>query len=559
VITPAARTALRTAGVLLGAVLPTAWVNPTAAQEPAGVGAPQVLVDSTAARGITFVHDFFATGEKYMPENMGAGVATFDYDGDGLLDLYFVQGAPVAGTGPPPATAANRLYRQLEDGRFDDVTERAGVGDRGVGMGVAIGDYDNDGAPDIYVTNYGPNVLYRNRLDGTFEDVSRSAGVAGGAWSTGAAFVDIDDDGDLDLYAAAYLTYEVSEDRFCGNAQTGLKAYCHPDVYGGQTDALYLNEGQGRFREVSADFGLVPGDEARGLGVAVADFDGDSGLDIYVGNDTTANHLYSFGADGKLHENALLTGVAVNGSGRGEASMGIATADLDGDGAQEFVVTHLDLETNTLYRPIGRGVYDDATDLAGLATPSRPWVAFGIVPLDIERDGDVDLLVTNGHIIDNIASFDPALAYRQPLQLLRNDGTGRFSEEREGLGVGEPLVGRGLATGDLDRDGDVDVVLTQNGAAAIVLDNVASPMGPGLTLSIHHPGPATWGTRWVLESDEARQVRWYERAPSYCSQSAPEIVFALTGESGDVGEYPRRGSVRRYLRLRAESRYVFRP
>ncbi len=522
-----------------------------------GATSPQLLVDVTAERGVEFTHRFFPTGEKYMPENMGSGVAVFDYDGDGRLDLYLVQSAPVLAAEQAPPDAANRLYRQREDGRFEDVTDRAGVGDRGVGMGVAIGDYDDDGAPDIYVTNFGPNVLYRNRGDGSFENVTASAGVAGRSWSTGAAFIDIDADGDLDLYAAAYLTYDPEEDRFCGNAQTGLKAYCHPDVYGGQTDSFYLNEGGGRFRDVSAQIGLIPGEDSRGLGVAVADFDEDGTLELYVGNDTTANHLYTLGDDGRLREDALLAGVAVNGSGRGEASMGISTADLDGDGRQEFVVTHLDEETNTLYRPIAPGVYVDATEAAGLATPSRPWVAFGVVPIDIELDGDLDLLVVNGHIIDNIAEFDPALSHRQPFQLLRNDGSGRFTEERDGLGIPAPLVGRGLATGDLDRDGDVDVVLTQNGDAAILLDNVSHPVDRALTITVRHPRPANWGTRWRLAPGERLQVRWYERAPSYCSQSAPEIVLATGSQAVDVLRRPRSGPSYRYRSLRGERRYVF--
>jgi hypothetical protein len=507
---------------------------------------PPVLADVTAARGVEFRHRFFPTGEKYMPENMGPGVAIFDYDGDGALDLYFVQSAPVLAVGPAPPEAANRLYRQTEDGRFEDVTERAGVGDRGVGQGVAIGDYDDDGAPDIYVTNYGANVLFHNRGDGTFEDVTAVAGVAGDSWSTGAAFVDIDRDGDLDIHAAAYLTYDPRDNRYCGNAQTGLRAYCHPDVYGGQTDSLYLNEGGGRFRDASVDMGLVPGDDSRGLGVAVADFDLDGELDLYVGNDTTANHLYILGSDGVLQEDALFVGVAVNGSGQGEASMGMSTGDLDGDGWQELLVTHLDEETNTLYRALGPGVYADATETAGLATPSRPWVAFGIVPIDIGLDGDLDLLIANGHIIDNIAAFDSTLSHRQPFQLLRNDGSGRFSEEREGLGVSELIVGRGLAKADLDRDGDVDVVMVQNGDAAKILDNVAPPAGRALTFLVRQPDSASWGTRWELTEGERRQARWFERAPSYCSQSAPEVVLAASGLRVDVVERPRHGVARRY-------------
>jgi len=317
-----------------------------------------------------------------------------------------------------------------------------------------------------------------------------------------------------------------------------------------------LNLGDGSFRDVSLEVGLIPGEDSRGLGVAIADFDGNATLDIYVGNDTTANHLYTWTGDGTLREDALFVGVAVNGSGRGEASMGISTADLDGDGLQEFVVTHLDEETNTLYRPIAPGVYVDATEAAGLATPSRPWVAFGIVPIDIDLDGDLDLLIANGHIIDNISEFDATLSHRQPLQLLRNDGAGRFSEERQGLGVDELIVGRGLATGDLDRDGDKDVVLVQNGDRVFVLENVAAS-SRAVSIAVRDPEPANWGSRWEISAGGQRQVRWLERAPSYCSQSAPEIAFSAPVDAVNVSRRLRQGMARRYSKLVTGQHYVF--
>lgn len=535
----------------LHALVLAAALGPVAAGSVAG--AADLFLDVTAARGVDFEHRFFPSGDKHMPENMGPGVAILDYDQDGDLDLYFVQGAPVTGKPPVGGAAANRLLRQEADGRFVDVTAPAGVGDEGVGMGVAVGDYDGDGAPDLYVTNYGPNVLYRNRGDGTFEDVTRAAGVGGDAWSTGAAFVDLDQDGDLDLYVAAYLAYDATDNRFCGNAQTGLRAYCHPDVYGGARDSLYLNEGDGTFRDLSAVVGLMAGDEARGLGVAPLDLEGDGRLELYVANDTTANHLYAWDS-GTVREQALLAGLAVNGSGRGEASMGLAWADFDGDGAGELVATHLDEETNTLYRPLAPGVYADATEAAGLGVPSLPWVGFGVVALDVELDGDVDLLVANGHIIDNIAAFDPSLSHRQPMQLLLNDGSGHFAEAAGLPPSVVSIVGRGLAAGDLDRDGDQDLVMTQNGGPALVLDNASD--APSLSVRVRFPRSAAWGGRWLLEAEQTRQTRWFERATSYLSQSAPEMVFAAPRGAATLTRFGAEGTTRYRLRAPA-ARLVF--
>jgi len=517
-----------------------------------------LLVDATDRfGGALFQHRVFPSGEKFMPENMGAGVAIFDYDGDGRLDLYFVQGAPAGATEAPPAEAANRLLRQNEEGRFEDVTEDAGVGDRGVGMGVAVGDFDDDGAPDLYVTNFGANVLYRNQGDGTFADVTAHAGIGGDSWSTGAAFVDIDSDGDLDIYAAAYLEWTAETNRFCGNAQTGLRAYCHPDLYSGQPDSLYLNEGGGRFSDSSAL--LLRGTDSRGLGVATLDADDDGRVDLYVANDTTANHLYLQGEGGSLEEAGLLAGVAVNGAGKGEAGMGIAIGDTVGDGVEEIFVTHLDEETNTLYRPLAPGVFSDATENAGLATTSLPWVGFGVRMLDVDLDADLDLLIVNGHIIDNISAFDSSLVHRQAPQLMLNDGTGRFSEHPQGLAGTAPLVARGLATGDLDRDGDQDVVVTQNGGPALLLDNTSGAAGSAITLEVRAPNAGSWTGRWAGTSAGTVQVRRLSRAPGYLSQSAPQIVFVSSGESLDARQDGRWAHSRRFRALRPGRRYAVLP
>jgi len=507
--------------------------------------------------GVDFVHRHFGTGEKYMPENMGSGVAVFDADGDGRLDLYFVEGAPLRGAEPDEA-ATNRLFHQQPDGKFEDVTERSGAGDRGYGMGASFGDVDGDGDLDLYVTNFGANKLYENRGDGTFEDVTDRAGVGHEAWSVGAGFFDAEGDGDLDLFVVGYVDFAYDNHKFCGNAKLKIRAYCHPDVYEALPDVFYRNQGDGRFTEVSRAAGVIPSPDAKGLGVAMADFDGDGHQDVFVANDSTMNHLYLGDGEGRFRESALLAGVGFGGSGKAEAGMGIEFGDLDGDGRAELFLTHLDRETNTLYRPVGEGLYTDATEAAGLGRPSLPWVAFGVVFLDHDADGDLDVFVTNGHIIDNIELFDASRSHRQPAQLFDNRG-GKFVEVSGRLGLDEPLVGRGAARGDLDGDGRPDLVVTQNGDRALVL-LARGPAGRSLTLELEgrESNPQGYGAVVELAVGDRRQVRPVLSSSSYLSQGAPELHFGL-GEAEKADELVIRwpsGKIDRHRDLRAGFRYV---
>ena len=503
--------------------------------------------------GVDFVHRHFGSGQKYMPENMGAGVVVFDADGDGRLDLYFLQGSPLGSSGPRqagPRQAQNRLFRQTADGVFDDVTASAGVGDTGYGMGASFGDIDADGDLDLYVTNFGRNVLYRNLGDGSFEDVTAMSGVGCELWSTGSSFFDADRDGDLDLYVVNYIDFSFAKHKFCGNAQTGLRSYCHPDVYDGVGDVLYRNDGTGRFTDISQTAGIRSTAKDKGLGIAVADLDIDGLLDIYVANDSTLNYLYLADGHGGFREEALLAGVGANGSGQAEASMGVEIGDVDGDGRPEIFLTHLDQETNTLYRNRGERLWRDGTRAAGLGDPSLPWVGFGTVLFDHDNDGDLDLLVLNGHIIDNIALFDASRSHRQPAQLFDNNGDGRFEEVSTRLGLAAGLVGRGAVGADLDRDGDVDLVLTQNGGRAIVLRNESG--NPNASLSVRLEGRESnrsgFGARLVLEVEGHHSVRWLKSSTSYLSQGPPQAHFGLASakEATMLGVYWPSGRVDRH-------------
>ena len=392
--------------------------------------------DATESLGLTFEHRHFGIGQKWMPENMGAGVAVFDADRDGRLDLYFVQGAPLDGSEDPAAT--NRLWRQRADGTFFDASEASGLDDDGYGMGVTFGDIDNDADLDLFVTNFGPDRLYRNRGNGTFEEHTTRAGIDTPGWSTGATFFDAEGDGDLDLYVVGYVDFDFDNHKWCGNAKRGLRSYCHPDVYDGAPDFLFLNLGDGTYEEVSLSWKLRRTAADKGLSVLSGDFDGDGRQDLYVANDSTMNYLYLATEDGPYEESALFTGLGFNGAGQSEASMGIARGDLDGDLRPEIFLTHLDQETNTLYQPSGEATWRDATRASGLAAPGLPWVGFGTVFFDADLDGDLDIAVVNGHIIDNIELFDASRSHRQPAQLFENDGKGRFRERSETLGLYQP-------------------------------------------------------------------------------------------------------------------------
>jgi hypothetical protein len=484
--------------------------------------------------GVDFTHRHFGTGEKFMPENMSPGVAVFDFDGDGLLDIYLVQGTTLVGD-PPEPLPSNILLRQVPEGGFVDFTTRSGAGDPGYGVGTSYGDYDRDGDPDLYVTNFGRNTLLRNQGDGTFEDVTAEAGVECPLWSVSAGFFDPDHDGDLDLYAANYLDFAFDNHKFCGNAQSGVRAYCHPDVYNSIPDCFFRNEGDGRFTAVGSEVGIILTLDSVGLGVSFADLDGDGNQDIYVANDAVMNHLYLGDGTGRFTESALLAGVGFNADGIPESSMGIEIGDLDGDGLADIYLTHLDEQTNTLYRNLGQGMFMDVTDSAGLGAPSLPWVGFGTVFFDHDNDGDLDIFVTNGHIIDNIELFDASRAYKQPLQLYDNQGDGTFIEISEALGVDEFLVGRGAVGADLDRDGDLDIVMMQNDGRTLILENRTQTTAVHIRIRLlaSQSNLEGFGSRLELTVGGKRQLRLARSAISYASQAPAEIHFG-TGHATRV-------------------------
>ena len=479
--------------------------------------------------GIGFVHGQGGTGEFYMPESMGSGVVVFDYDLDGDQDVLLVNGGAMPGyTGEVPRS---RLFRNDGPGEFVDVTAASGIVVAGYGMGSTAGDVDGDGDQDLYITAWGNNQLLRNNGDGTFSDITTAAGVAGGEtmWTASAAFGDVDNDGDLDLYSTNYVGFSYDDNPFCGNKELGLRSYCHPDVYDGLPDRFYRNNGNGTFTDATDTAGFATAN-GKGLGVIFGDLDRDGWIDLYVANDMTANYLYRNRGDGSFEEEGLFSGVAFSDQGSPEAGMGVDLADTDGDGFDEIIVTHLDMQTNALYSSSPDGMFVDRRHQAELAGPSRMKVGFGVAFADFDQDGDVDLAVGNGHIIHNVDEYGTGTTYRQVNQVYRNRGGGRF-ELAGDTGLEIELASRGLAVGDLDGDGDLDWVVSNLGEEAEVYENV-SETGGWLQVDLQRAQGEAFGlgTRLRLSSGGRSQVREVRSASSYLSQNATTVHFGV----GDV-------------------------
>ncbi len=484
------------------------------------------FVDVTDQAGIDFVHERGGIGEKWVPETMCSGACTLDYDNDGLLDIYAVQAGELFAADRPEL--GNRLYRNLGDGRFEDVTDRAGVGDTGYGQGAIAADYDGDGYVDIYVTNYGPNLLYHNNGDGTFTDVTASAGVGDPRWGTSAAFFDGDGDGNLDLYLVNYVDFNLGNHRHCGDIAGGRISYCHPDCYPMQPDVYYRNRGDGSFEDATDEAGLVD-TTGKGLGVVVADFDNDHLPDIYVANDSTPNFLYRNLGDGRFDEIGLLVGAAYNDAGRTQAGMGVDAGDLDNDGFLDIIVTHLSMEENALYFG-GAGGFRYGTGTAGLYGPSFSVLGFGTSLLDVDNDGDLDIHVANGDVVDNIELFRSGASWRQPDQIFINDGRGRFAVlSTEAAGdLSVPRVGRGSVVFDFDNDGRLDLFVNHNGDRARLYRNTGDAENwIGMHLVGRSPNTAGIGTRVIIETTEGHQMREVKAGSGYQSSSDPRLHFGL--------------------------------
>ena len=444
--------------------------------------------DAALEAGLEFQHFTGASGEFFFPEIMGPGAALLDYDGDGDLDVYFVQGtlldkskSPNDSLFPPPSgrTPHNQLFRSelKEEGRlrFTEVAVLAGVADDGFGMGAAVGDYDNDGDADLYVTNFGSNVLYRNNGDGTFTNVTLKAGVDDVRWNTSAAFLDYDKDGDLDLFVAAYLDFTVKGNIIC-RSLGGMRDYCTPLEYQPLPDRLFRNEGDGSFTNVTGAAGMrsVSG---KGLGVVCFDVNADGWTDIYVANDRTANQLWINLGNGTFEETALVSGTAYNADGTAESSMGVTAGDFDNDGDEDLFMTHLITETNTLYLNDGTANCQDATRQFGLARDSFAYTGFGTEWFDYDNDGSLDLFVANGAVFVVESQRGERYPYRQKNQLFHNESEGKFRETTTEAGPALEFseVSRSAAFGDVDNDGDVDIVVgNNNGPARLLLNETGS-------------------------------------------------------------------------------------
>jgi hypothetical protein len=428
------------------------------------------FTDVTAAAGITFKHDNAGSPEKYLIETMGSGAAWLDYDGDGLLDLYLVNSA-ATNAYHPQSPIRSALYRNQGDGTFRDVTAKAGIAAEGLfGMGAAMGDFDNDGFPDLYVAGYGRSILFHNNGNGTFTDITSKADVANsGRWASSAAWFDYDRDGWLDLVVVNYVDFTPENNAVCEYQRE--RGYCHPNQYRGQPPVLYHNNHDGTFTDVSrvSGIGSKPGN---GLGVVCFDFNGDGWPDIFIANDSMENFLYVNRGNGTFREVALESGVALSEDGRPEAGMGVDAADYDGDGRLDLFVTHLDREFNRLYRNKGDGTFEDATFTAKLGYTTYHMSGFGTRFLDFDNDGWRDLFIANGHVLDNVTRYHADTAYAEPKIVYRNV-SGMFRDATAELGpdLRVPRVSRGLAIADYDNDGDLDVLITNNGQAPQLLRN----------------------------------------------------------------------------------------
>ncbi len=520
------------------------------------------FADRAAEWGLDFVHFTGMSGELYFSEMMGSGAGLLDYDGDGDLDAFLVQGhmlgeKPIAeATFPPqhPLPLVDRLYRNdlvpNADGsttpRFVDVTESSGIAANGYGMGVTAGDIDNDGDPDLYVTNAGPNQMWRNNGDGTFVDVTAETGTGDRAWGVSAAFVDYDGDGWLDLYVGNYVGYRLAIDKECV-ARSGAADYCGPLAYQPDPDRLYRNKGDGTFEDVSVRSGIHGELPGGALGVASGDFNGDEWLDIYVANDQVPNKLWVNQRDGTLINEAMLSGSSVNEEGQPEASMGLVVGDFNGDGAEDIFMSHLSRETNTLYLNDGTGLFTDSTRDSGLGMASWEYTGFGVSLADFDRDGWLDLFVANGavRILEEQSRRGDVYPIHQPNILFRNLGGGRFEEISAQAGELFALseVGRGVATGDVDEDGDPDILLSNSAGPARLMVNETRSEARwlGIRLVGGSSYRATLGSRVIVKRGDQRPL-WSRSSTdgSYASSNDPRVLFGLADFSDRVDVQVRR-------------------
>ncbi len=487
------------------------------------------FVDVTQEAGIHWQHIDGRSGEKYFMETLGSGAAFFDYDGDGDADLYFVNGAPLPGY-VSQEIPTNCLYQNNGDGTFTDVTEKAGVGDTGYGHGCAVGDYNNDGKLDLYVTNYGTNRLYRNNGDGTFTEVAESAGVTEPRWSTSCAFADYDRDGNLDLYVVNYIVFDLDENPWCGLKEKGIRAYCEPDNFIAQSDTLYRNNGDGTFTDVTKTSGIY-NTTGKGLGIVWGDYNNDGALDIYVANDSTENLFYQNNDDGTFEEVGFMVGVALSEDGAAENGMGTAFGDWNNDGWLDLTVTNYALQTNTLYHNDADGFFTDATAMTKTAQLTYPYLGWATAFIDYDNDGYQDLFVANGHLHENLAEIELEGTYGQRNLLFRNNHDNTFTEVSETLGPGMKLadVSRGATFADYDLDGDIDIVVTNSNTPPRLLRNDGGNRKNWLQVRLTATNGSTdaIGTRVKITTGKLTQIREVRSGDGYLSQQDLTLHFGI--------------------------------
>jgi hypothetical protein len=508
--------------------------KPSATSDASLKDLPARFVDITKQAGVKFDYKSSHTSKKYLVETMAPGVALFDYDNDGRLDIFLVNGAPLDDPTPkgtiPKKTGPvywNRLYHQKPDGAFEDVTEKAGLQGEGYGMGVAVGDYDNDGYEDLYVTAYGGNRLYHNNGNGTFTDVTEKAGVKASGWSSSAAWVDLDSDGFLDLVVLRYLEWDF-DDIFCGEHTENGRAYCHPDVFKPTSSLVYHNNGNGTFSEVAGKVGLNK--LGKGLGIAIADYDRDGHIDLFVANDSMLEFLYHNRGDGTFEEVGLAAGVAVDGDGRTFAGMGVDFADYNNDGWPDLIVTDLANQRYALYQNNGDESFTYASQLAGIGHITMGHSGWGIRFFDYDNDGWKDLLIAQGHDLDTIEINFPNLRYREPPLIAHNNGKSFVDVSKASGGIFEQaLVSRGLAIGDINNDGRLDAVITTNDGPAYVLSNETPTDNHWLLLNLvgHKSNRDGIGAVVKLTAAAGSQYVTVSTASSYQSSSDKRVHFGM--------------------------------
>jgi enediyne biosynthesis protein E4 len=523
-----------TASAVPFAPQPPPTVVPKAAPAPQRPSGPIEFVDVTAQAGIHFKHNTGAFGKKYLPETMGSGVCFIDYDNDGWPDIFFVNSMdwPEHKTGKSyPA-----LYHNNRDGTFTDVTRQAGLAIETYGLGCAVGDYDNDGFEDLYLTTVGSNHLFHNLGNGRFEDVTAKAGVASPGFSASAVWVDYDNDGKLDLFVTHYIEWSIEKDQYC-TLDNKNKSYCTPQTYKGESSRLYHNKGNGVFEDVTKKAGLLdPTNKA--LGVALLDFDSDGWIDLFVSNDTEANKLYRNNHDGTFTDVGVTVGVGFSESGRVRAGMGTDVGDLDGSGLPSIVIGNFTNESTALYHSDGSGLFVDESIRSAIGAMTTPSLTFGCFFMDYDLDGYLDIFAANGHVSDDVAVVQPTVRYAQPAGVYRNLGDRKFEDVSAKLGraLQKAVVGRGMAYADYDNDGDLDLVITANNGPARLLRNENANQNDVLRVKLigTKSNRDAIGSKVALTTNAgATQTRMVKGGSSYLSQSELTLTFGL-GKSGSV-------------------------